>query len=164
MNLSFFAIVKDTCVYLKDTSFHGRINFGDSQPIPSFSSQPSQVPPVARGVRRKWDPADDEVLISAWLKTSKDSIVANEQKSGTLWDRVAHLYSSSPHGLEDGEREPGQCKKRWHRINDDVNKFSAAYSAAERQLISDESDTDLLKKAHKIYGINLDIFQITYSL
>ena len=40
-------------------SFHGRINFGDSQPIPSFSSQPSQVPPVARGVRRKWDPADD---------------------------------------------------------------------------------------------------------
>ncbi|KAG2251879.1 hypothetical protein Bca52824_082015 [Brassica carinata] len=37
-------------------SFHGRINFGDSQPIPSFSSQPSQVPPVARaggGEKRK---------------------------------------------------------------------------------------------------------------
>ncbi|WZZ24018.1 glutathione S-transferase T3-like [Brassica napus] len=132
-------------------SFHGRINFGDSQPIPSFSSQPSQVPPVARGVRRKWDPADDEVLISAWLNTSKDSIVANEQKSGTFWDRVAHLYSSSPHGLEDGEREPGQCKKRWHRINDDVNKFCAAYSASERQLRSGESDTDLLKKAHEIF-------------
>uniref|UniRef100_A0A0D3A2C8 Uncharacterized protein n=1 Tax=Brassica oleracea var. oleracea TaxID=109376 RepID=A0A0D3A2C8_BRAOL len=114
-------------------SFHGRINFGDSQPIPSFSSQPSQV------------------LISVWLNTSKDSIVANEQKSGTFWDRVAHLYSSSPHGLEDGEREPGQCKKRWHRINDDVNKFCAAYSASERQLRSGESDTDLLKKAHEIF-------------
>ncbi|XP_022569717.1 glutathione S-transferase T3-like [Brassica napus] len=107
--------------------------------------------PVARGVRRKWDPADDEVLISAWLNTSKDAIVANEQKSGTFWDRVAHLYSSSPHGLEDGEREPGQCKKRWHRINDDVNKFCAAYSAAERQHRSGESDTDLLKKEHEIF-------------
>ncbi|XP_013722983.2 glutathione S-transferase T3-like [Brassica napus] len=95
--------------------YHGGINFGDSQPIPSFSSQPSQVPPVPRGVRRKWDPADDEVLI------------------------------------KDGEREPGQCKKRWHRINDDVNKFCAAYSAAERQHRSGESDTDLLKKAHEIF-------------
>ena len=35
--------------------YHGGINFGDSQPLPSFSTQPSQVPPVARGVRRKWD-------------------------------------------------------------------------------------------------------------
>uniref|UniRef100_A0A0D3E4H2 Uncharacterized protein n=1 Tax=Brassica oleracea var. oleracea TaxID=109376 RepID=A0A0D3E4H2_BRAOL len=34
--------------------------------------------PAARVVRRKWNPADDEVLISAWLNTSKDAIVANE--------------------------------------------------------------------------------------
>ncbi|KAL0845961.1 hypothetical protein Bca101_019207 [Brassica carinata] len=136
-------------------SFHASINFGESEPIPAFSSQPSEDapvhPPVARGVRRKWNPADDEVLISAWLNTSKDAIRANEQKSGAFWNRVAHYYSTSPHGREDGERETGQCKKRWHRINDEVNKFCASYSAAERQVSSGESDTDLLKKAHDIF-------------
>uniref|UniRef100_A0A0D3BE11 DDE Tnp4 domain-containing protein n=1 Tax=Brassica oleracea var. oleracea TaxID=109376 RepID=A0A0D3BE11_BRAOL len=63
-------------------SFHSSVNFGESQPFPAFSSQQSQdaplEPPVqtpaARGVRRKWNPADDEVLISAWLNTSKDAI------------------------------------------------------------------------------------------
>uniref|UniRef100_A0A0D3EAW8 Myb-like domain-containing protein n=1 Tax=Brassica oleracea var. oleracea TaxID=109376 RepID=A0A0D3EAW8_BRAOL len=97
--------------------------------FPAFSSQQSQDAPVetpvqtpaARIVRRKWNPADDEVLISAWLNTSKDAIVANEQK------------------------------KRWHRINEDVNKFCAAYSAAERQMSSGETDTDVLKKAHDIF-------------
>ncbi|XP_033134194.1 glutathione S-transferase T3-like [Brassica rapa] len=130
------------------------VNFGESQPFPAFSSQQSQDapldPPVqtpaARGVRRKWNPADDEVLISVWLNTSKDAIVANEQRSGAFWKRVAAYYAASPHGIEDGGKEHGCCKKRWHRINEDVNKFCAAYSAAERQMRSGESDTDVLKK------------------
>ena len=140
-------------------SFHSSVNFGESQPFPAFSSQQSQdaplEPPVqtpaARGVRRKWNPADDEVLISAWLNTSKDAIVANEQRSGAFWKRVAAYYASSPHGKEDGVREHGCCEKRWHRINEDVNKFCAAYSAAEQQMRSGETDTDVLKKAHDIF-------------
>ncbi|XP_048604630.1 glutathione S-transferase T3-like [Brassica napus] len=127
--------------------------------FPAFSSQQSQDAPVetplqtpaARVVRRKWNPADDEVLISAWLNTSKDAIVANEQRSGAFWKRVAAYYASSPHGREDGVREHGCCKKRWYRINEDVNKFCAAYSAAERQMSSGETDTDVLKKAHDIF-------------
>ncbi|XP_013607668.1 PREDICTED: uncharacterized protein LOC106314321 [Brassica oleracea var. oleracea] len=51
-------------------------------------------------------------------------------------------YASSSHGREDGVREHGCCKKRWHRINEDVNKFCASYSAAERQMRSGETDTD----------------------
>ncbi|KAL0699791.1 hypothetical protein Bca4012_055913 [Brassica carinata] len=137
-------------------SFHSSVNFGEFEPIPAFSSQQSQDAPVdtpvARVVRRKWNPPDDEVLISAWLNTSKDAIVANDQKSGTFWTRVADYYASSPHGREHGERESGHCKKRWHRINDEVNKFCASYSAAERQLRSGESDTDVLKSAHDIFS------------
>ncbi|KAL0725557.1 hypothetical protein Bca4012_040156 [Brassica carinata] len=136
-------------------SFHGSVNFGESQTFPAFSSQQSEKEPVQtpppRVARRKWNPADDEVLISAWLNTSKDAIVANEQRSGAFWKRVAAYYSESPHGREDGEREHGCCKKRWHRINDDVNKFCATYAAAERQISSGESDTDVLKKAHDIF-------------
>ena len=121
-------------------SFHSSVNFGESE-IPAFSSQQSEDAPVdtpvERLVRRKWTPADDEVLISAWLNSSKDAIVGNEQKSGTFWNRVGDYYAESPHGGEDGEkREHLHCKKRWQRINDQVNKFCAAYSAAERQISS----------------------------
>ncbi|XP_048611705.1 glutathione S-transferase T3-like [Brassica napus] len=140
-------------------SFHSSVNFGESDTFPAFSSQQPEDAPVdapvdaqaARPVRRKWNPADDEVLISVWLNTSKDSIVANEQRSGAFWTRVAKYYAESAHGREDGVREQGCCKKRWHRINDDVNKFCGAYSAAQRQISSGESDTDVLKKAHEIF-------------
>ena len=140
-------------------SFHSSVNFGESDTFPAFSSQQPEDAPVdapvdaqaARPVRRKWNPADDEVLISVWLNTSKDSIVANEQRSGAFWTRVAKYYAESAHGREDGVREQGCCKKRWHRINDDVNKFCGAYSAAQRQISRGESDTDVLKKAHEIF-------------
>ncbi|XP_018463345.1 glutathione S-transferase T3-like [Raphanus sativus] len=114
---------------------------------------PTPVPtPVDRVVRRKWTPADDEVLISGWLNTSKDAIVGNDQKSQTFWQRVADYYAASPHGGEDGEKRTHHCvKKRWHRINDQVNKFCGAFSAADRQISSGESDTDVLKKAHDIF-------------
>ncbi|KAG2293790.1 hypothetical protein Bca4012_005111 [Brassica carinata] len=67
-------------------SFHSSVNFGESQPFPAFSSQQSQdaplEPPVqtpaARGVRRKWNPADDEVLI----KRPKNIEIVDETTKG----------------------------------------------------------------------------------
>ncbi|XP_018479439.1 glutathione S-transferase T3-like [Raphanus sativus] len=138
-------------------SFPSTVNFGASE-IPHFSSQqsdapsPPEVTAAERSQRTKWTPADDEVLISAWLNTSKDPIVGNSQKGGTFWDRVGAYYSGSPHAIENGDqRNHRHCKQRWHRLNDQVNKFCAAYSAAERQLASGEYDTDVLKKAHHIF-------------
>ena len=34
-----------------------------------------------RRARRKWSPTEDIVLISAWLNTSKDHVMGNEQKA-----------------------------------------------------------------------------------
>ncbi|KAL0728648.1 hypothetical protein Bca4012_024741 [Brassica carinata] len=130
-------------------SFHSSVHLGESE-NPPFSSQQSEGTPVGtplstladRMVRRKLTPADDEVLISAWLNTSKDA----------FWKPVAEYYAASPHVGEDGEkREHLHCKKRWHRINDHVNKFCGAYATAERQIGSGESDTDVLKRAHDIF-------------
>ena len=56
-------------------SFPPSQNFGGGSEIPAFSSQapepPAQRenPAVASKERRQWTPADDEVLISAWLNT-----------------------------------------------------------------------------------------------
>ncbi|KAL0740417.1 hypothetical protein Bca4012_081930 [Brassica carinata] len=136
------------------------LNFGASE-IPQFSSQQHEAPavpeppPVASKERRYWSPADDEVLICAWLNTSKDAVVGCDQKSGTFWQRVGEYYGSSPHAKESGEpREHLNCKQRWHKINDYTNKFCAAYAAAERQISSGEGEHDVLKAAHDIYFAN----------
>ncbi|XP_048604695.1 glutathione S-transferase T3-like [Brassica napus] len=124
----------------------------------SKSSQQSEAPappedtPVERRERRKWTPADDEVLISAWLNTSKDVVVGNEQKSGTFWKRVGEYYAASPHARGGGEkREHIHCKQRCHKINDLTNKFSGTFAAAERQNSSGQNDNDILKVAHDIF-------------
>uniref|UniRef100_A0A0D3D083 Myb-like domain-containing protein n=1 Tax=Brassica oleracea var. oleracea TaxID=109376 RepID=A0A0D3D083_BRAOL len=125
---------------------------------PPFSSQQSEAPPLSeetpvdRKERKKWSPADDEVLISAWLNTSKDAIVGNDQNKGTFWKRVGEYYAGTPHGQKDGERrEHLHCKQRWHRINDLTNKFCGAVAAAERQVSSGQNDTYVLKMAHDIF-------------
>ncbi|XP_033135182.1 glutathione S-transferase T2 isoform X2 [Brassica rapa] len=103
--------------------------------------------------RRKWTTADDIVLISAWLNTSKDAVVSNEQKSSTFWSRVAAYYSAS---RQDGEGERGvlHCKQRWHKINDLVCKFCGAYAAATREKTSGQNENDVLKLAHQIFYTN----------
>lgn len=126
-----------------------------SSEIPPFSSQNSEAPPTPedtpaqRRERKKWTPADDEVLISAWLNTSKDAIVGNDQKSGTFWNRVQEYYAASPHVIAGGlKTEHNHCKQRWHKINDWTNKFCGAFAAAERRMTSGQSENDVLKLAH----------------
>ena len=103
-------------------------------------------------MRKKWTPADDEVLIGAWLNTSKDAVIGNEQKSGTFWKRVGEYFAGA---TEAGEKtEHVHCKQMWHTINDHTNKLLAAFAAAEREVTSSQSDNDVLKVAHDIFYLN----------
>ena len=115
-------------------SFHSSsVNLGSSEILP-FSSQQTEAPtqpevtPVERRERKKWTPADDEVLISAWLNTSKDVVVTNDQNARTFWKRVGEYYAASRHATEGEKREHLHCKQRWHKINELTNKFCAAYA------------------------------------
>ncbi|XP_010518546.1 PREDICTED: uncharacterized protein LOC104793816 [Camelina sativa] len=38
-----------------------------------------------RGSRKRWSAQEDIHLISAWLNTSKDHVVSNEQQKGSFW-------------------------------------------------------------------------------
>ncbi|CAG7885317.1 unnamed protein product [Brassica rapa] len=77
---------------------------------PYSHSQHSEAPatpedtPAERRERKKWTPADDEVLISALLNTSKDALVGIDHKSGTFWQRVGDYYASSPRVRAGGEK------------------------------------------------------------
>ncbi|XP_010495145.1 PREDICTED: glutathione S-transferase T2-like [Camelina sativa] len=82
----------------------------------------------------------------------KGCVVANQQKLGSFWKRISRYYADSPHARNGGEQMlMTHCKQRWHKINDQVNKFCAAFAAAERLNSSGHSQSDILKNAHDIY-------------
>ena len=144
---------------LHENSPYERFHSGSSE-IPQFSSHQCEAPtptpptdiPVERGKRHKWTPTDDELLISAWLNTSKETIVGNNQKSGTFWQRVGDYFLAALLRRDGRQsREHLHYKQRWHKINDQTNKFCGAYAAAERQISSGQNDNDVLEVAHDIF-------------
>ncbi|KAF8098454.1 hypothetical protein N665_0266s0022 [Sinapis alba] len=95
-------------------------NLGSSHP-PLFSTQGTATstccedsPPHRKG-RKKWSPSEDLVLVSAWLNTSKDAVVSNEQKAPAFWKRIAEYYAASPKVERGDKPEALQCKQRWQK-------------------------------------------------
>ncbi|RID58369.1 hypothetical protein BRARA_F01674 [Brassica rapa] len=88
-----------------------------------------------RKERRKWTLTEDVVLISAWLNTSKDPVVGNEQKAVAFWKRIAAYFAAT----------------RWGKINEGVCKFVGCYEAATKQRSSGQNENDVLKLAHMIF-------------
>ncbi|XP_013728374.1 glutathione S-transferase T3-like [Brassica napus] len=104
-----------------------------------------------RKQRSKWSTAEDLVLISAWLNTSKDAVVGNEQRAGTFWLRITSYYNASPKVVGLAKREQNKCKQRWGKINEGVCKFVGCYDTATKQRTSGQSEDDVLKAALEIF-------------
>ncbi|XP_013639345.1 PREDICTED: glutathione S-transferase T3-like [Brassica oleracea var. oleracea] len=104
--------------------------------------------------RRTWTPADDVVLISSWLNTSKDPVVSTEQKSGAFWTRIVAYFAASYQDGGSEQRGASHCKHRWQKINDLVCKFCGAYEAARREKTSGQNENNVLKLAHQIFFNN----------
>ncbi|XP_013613666.1 PREDICTED: glutathione S-transferase T3-like [Brassica oleracea var. oleracea] len=139
---------------------NSQCSFDLDSPEPAwFSSQCPDESTVKE--RRKLSPKEDKILIGAWLNTSKDHVVSNEQKAPAFWKRIQDYYNSSPHLVGTTPRELVQCKQRWSRINDQVCKFVGCFEAALREQRSGQNDDDVIKAS-------LDIFyndnEIKFSL
>uniref|UniRef100_A0A0D3DML2 Myb-like domain-containing protein n=1 Tax=Brassica oleracea var. oleracea TaxID=109376 RepID=A0A0D3DML2_BRAOL len=134
-------------------SFPPVVELSSTQP-PIFSTETSsfcEESPRGCKERKKWSVSDDLVLINAWLNTSKDPVVGNEQKAGAFWSRIAAYYAASPKVERGQQREAIQCKQRWQKMNDLVCKFCGSYEAATRQKTSGQSESDVVKMAHQIF-------------
>ncbi|XP_048607648.1 glutathione S-transferase T3-like [Brassica napus] len=131
-------MANSTC-FVNLLASQGCVELDSSEPL-CFSSQCSDESTVKE--RRKWAPKEDIILIGAWLNTSKDPIVGNEQKAGKFWKRIVEYYNCSPLLVGTIPRELGQCKQRWARINDLVCKFSGCYETALREQRSGQNDND----------------------
>ncbi|XP_018466155.1 glutathione S-transferase T3 [Raphanus sativus] len=129
-----------------------QLPFVGTQGAEASSGFDGDTPAEPKG-RQRWTASDDVVLISAWLNTSKDPVVNNEQRAGAFWRRVADYFAASQEAAAT-QREPKNCKHRWHRINDEVSKFCGAYEAATREKTSGQNENDVLKNAHRIFLIN----------
>ncbi|WZZ40378.1 hypothetical protein YC2023_036637 [Brassica napus] len=117
--------------------------------VPNSSPGSSRVPkPVER---KKWTPQEDIVLISAWLNTSKDPIVSNQQKLVSFWRRIEEYFNSSPLLTGSSGREWSTCKQRWGRLNSEVCKFVGSYEAALKEQASGQNENDVMKAAHNIF-------------
>uniref|UniRef100_A0A0D3E393 Myb-like domain-containing protein n=1 Tax=Brassica oleracea var. oleracea TaxID=109376 RepID=A0A0D3E393_BRAOL len=144
-------------IKMQDTVFgfvQDSVEVSSSQ-FPGFSSQATQdETPAERKERRTWTPIDDIALISAWLNTSKDPIVANEQRASAFWKRIAAYFAASPKVAGSEPRESDHCKQHWQKINDQVNKFCGAFEAASREKRSGQNENDVLKLAQEIFYNN----------
>ena len=150
--------MENTSSYVNLLNSQSSVDLESSEPF-CFGSQGPEESVVESAVkeRRKWSPKEDKILIGAWLNTSKDAVVSNEQKAGAFWKRIVEYYNASPHLVGTTPRELGQCKQRWARINEQVCKFVGCYDAALREQRSGQNDDDVMKAA-------LDLFYNHYSV
>ncbi|XP_024009973.1 glutathione S-transferase T3-like [Eutrema salsugineum] len=126
------------------------IDLGSSDVL-LFSTQGSDDPSDIALKRKVWSPKEDLLLISAWLNTSKDPIVGNEQKAGAFWKRIQVYHNACPELVGLPRREWAQYKQRWGRLNDHVCKFVGSYAAAQKERSSGQNDNDVMKLAHEIF-------------
>ncbi|XP_048605172.1 uncharacterized protein LOC106407775 [Brassica napus] len=125
--------------------------FGSSE-VPVYGTPHSvgSVSVVEGKERRAWMPADDILLISAWLNTSKDPVVGNEQRSGAFWKRIAAYFGASQKAEGSKPRESTHCKQRWQKINDLVCKLCGSFEAATREKTSGQNETDGIYRKRKV--------------
>ncbi|XP_013583296.1 PREDICTED: glutathione S-transferase T3-like [Brassica oleracea var. oleracea] len=98
-----------------------------------------------------YDTGSSHASNSAWLNTSKDPIVSNEQKAGTFWKRIEEYVNASPLLIGSIPREWSQCKQRWGRVNEQVCKFVGSHEAALKEQASRQNENDVMKAAHDIF-------------
>ncbi|XP_024013603.1 alpha-humulene/(-)-(E)-beta-caryophyllene synthase [Eutrema salsugineum] len=94
--LSIFSMDFSSTPYSQPSNFVDLLNSQQDSVFCGTAMSLGEEPAAERKERRTWTPADDVLLISSWLNTSKDAIVGNEQRAGAFWKRVAVYFASCP--------------------------------------------------------------------
>jgi hypothetical protein len=83
---------------------------------------------------------EDKLLVSAWLNTTLNPIIGNDQKGDAYWKRIwEYFYNEKIFELECNR---GSLMHRWSGIQLDVNKFWGIYAEIERTRVSGTTEQD----------------------
>ncbi|GAB2292589.1 hypothetical protein Dimus_038212 [Dionaea muscipula] len=81
--------------------------------------------------RKKNFSSNEDILIcSAYLNTSKDAIIANNQPSNRFWEKICKYIED--HGNATETRSATSVKAHWMEINKQCAKFIGCLSRIER--------------------------------
>ncbi|KAL7236175.1 hypothetical protein ACSBR1_019438 [Camellia fascicularis] len=69
---------------------------------------------------------EDNLIVSAWLNTSLDTVYGNEQKHKTYWSRVYEYFHK--HKTSNHERDVNSLMHRWSTIQLGTNKFCGCFA------------------------------------
>uniref|UniRef100_A0A7N0U2X0 No apical meristem-associated C-terminal domain-containing protein n=1 Tax=Kalanchoe fedtschenkoi TaxID=63787 RepID=A0A7N0U2X0_KALFE len=109
----------------------------------------NEVPPTVTQEKSsrsvKWTAEEEEMLISAWLTISNDSVIGNVQTRGSFWGRVTDYFNT--YRKTKIEREESQIKPHYYFLMPQVNEFNGYYN----QIVSDHhsgwSDNQIIEAA-----------------
>ncbi|PKI34215.1 hypothetical protein CRG98_045395 [Punica granatum] len=135
------------------------LSFGTpSSPYSQFSSHGGldinddtvEVQQVGR-LNSQWRWHQDELLLSAWLNTSRDSLKGADQKHEAFWVRIYRYCEENRPDLIN--KNSTATKKRWSRISLASMRFGGCSSLAERNRRSGESYDDMIENAIANYEV-----------
>ena len=107
-------------------------NHETSQHISRNLFEDSQIPSRSTEKNVKWETKEDIALMAAWCHVSGDSTRGNNQRKSSMWARICQMYEQTraENPTEIGPRNENQMKGRFKRLNENANKWIAAYRAA----------------------------------
>lgn len=128
-------------------------NHETSQHISRNLFEDSQIPSRSTEKNVKWETKEDIALMAGWCHVSGDSTRGNNQRKTSMWARIWQMYEQTraENPTEIGPRNENQMKGRFKRLNENANKWVAAYRAAYSRMKSGMSIKDVELDAHKIY-------------
>ena len=124
--------VSFTNLLMSDDNVYDEV--GDNNPdVVTQIPNENVVAPILRKAQRtkNFTSAEDNLLVSWWLNTSKYAVTENEQQSGLFWKIILNYFVSN--GGNHIERSQSSLKNRWLDINTKCAKFVGFYSQVERR-------------------------------
>lgn len=121
--------------------------------IPPFSTQDglesidpdiSLINTPKRKKGESWSNDEEELLMSAWITISNDSVTGNGQQGKDFWRRITQYYNDFRKSFP--SRTQTKVKGHWYQLLPSINEFNQIFINIERQYHSGWSD-DQIKDA-----------------
>ena len=94
-----------------------------------------------------WSDADSMHLCLSWIGISQDSIIGDNQRDNSFWQRIAKAFHKGSSEI----RTMQAIKTKYGEINRDTQKFCGCYRFIKNQNESGKTEEDQIRDALDLY-------------